>query len=132
LLRGERIEQAREEVSRFGERVGNRRRYRIPYLRSLAVLAQWDGDTEQAISHLQQALQLVEEIGLPGELWQLLAALGELYQACKNENQAQHAFARAAKVVQSLADRMEDEQHRTTFLSAHQFRALLEHGATEQ
>ena len=132
LLRGGSVEQAREEVHRFGERVGNRRRYRIPYLRSLAVLAQWDGDTEQAISHLQQAVQLAEEIGLPGELWQLLAALGGSHRSDKNETAVQQAFARAAQVVQSLAARIEDEQQRTTFLSAQQVRAVLAHDATER
>ncbi len=132
LLWGGSTEQAREEVRRFGERVGNRRRYRIPYLRALAGLARWDGDTEQAIVHLQQAVQLTEEIGLPGELWQILAALGELHRSDKNETEAQQAFARAAQVVQSLAARIEDEQQRTIFLSAQQVRAVLEHDATER
>jgi len=132
LLRGGSAEQAREDVRRFGERAHNKRRYRIPYLRALAVLAQWDGDAEQAIVHLQEAARLAEEIGLPGELWQILAVLGELYQLCKNESQAQQAFARAAQVVQSLADRIENEQQRTTFLSAQQVRVVLEHGTTEQ
>jgi predicted ATPase/DNA-binding SARP family transcriptional activator len=126
LLRGGDTEQAREDVRRFGERFGNKRRYRIPYLQALAVLARWDGDTEQAIVHLQEAARLAEGIGLPGELWQLLAALGELYQSCKNESQAQQACARAAQVVQSLADRMEDEQQRTTFLSAQLVQRVLE------
>jgi hypothetical protein len=33
LLRGGSTDQAREDVRRFGERAGNKRRYRIPYLR---------------------------------------------------------------------------------------------------
>jgi DNA-binding SARP family transcriptional activator/predicted ATPase len=132
LLRGGRIDQAREDVRRFGERAGNKRRYRIPYLRALAVLAQWDNELDQAIAHLEAARALAEQLGLPGELWQILAALGELYQSCKNESQAQQAFARAAQVVQSLAGRMEDEQHRTTFLSAQQVRTVLAHAATER
>jgi tetratricopeptide (TPR) repeat protein len=132
LLRGGRIDQAREDVRRFGERAGNKRRYRIPYLRASAVLAQWDNELDQAIAHLEAARDLAEQLGLPGELWQILAALGELYQACKNESQAQQAFARAAQVVQSLAGRMEDEQQRTTFLSAQQVRTVLAHAATER
>lgn len=132
LLRGGSTEQAREEVRRFGERVGNKRRHRIPYLRALAVLAQWDNEPDQAIAHLEAARALAEQLGLPGELWQVLAVLGELYQSCKSESQAQQAFARAAQVVQSLADRIEDEQQRTTFLSAQQVRAVLAHAATER
>ena len=38
------VRQAREEVQQLGERLGSNRRFRIPYLRSLAVLAAW-GDT---------------------------------------------------------------------------------------
>ncbi len=132
LLRGGSIGQAREDVRRFGERAGNKRRYRIPYLRALAVLAQWDNELDQAIAHLEAARDLAEQLGLPGELWQILAVLGELYQSCKNESQAQQAFARAAQVVQSLADRMEDEQQRTAFLSAQGVRAVLGYAATER
>ncbi len=132
LLRGESVEQAKEDVRRFGELVGNKRRYRIPYLRSLAILAQWDGDTEQAIVHLEAARALAEQLSLPGEFWQILAALGELYQSCKNVSQARQAFARAAQVVQSLAHRMEDDQQRTTFLSAQPVRVVLAHDTTER
>ncbi len=127
LLRGGRIEQAREDVHRFGERAHDKRRYRIPYLRALAVLAQWDHEVDQAIAHLQAARVLAQQLGLPGELWQILAVLGELYHSSKNENQAQQAYARAAQVVQSLADGMEDEQQRSTFLSAQQVRMVLAH-----
>jgi DNA-binding SARP family transcriptional activator/tetratricopeptide (TPR) repeat protein len=132
LLRGGSIEQAREDVRRFGERAHDKRRYRIPYLRALAVLAQWENEIDQAITHLEAARVLAEQLGLPGELWQILAVLGELYQSCKNESQAQQACARAAQVVQSLADGMEGEQQRTTFLSAQRVRAVLEHDATKR
>ena len=40
------------DVRRLGERLGNYRRFHISYLRSLAVLATWDGQSEQAIGHL--------------------------------------------------------------------------------
>ncbi len=39
----------------------------ILYLRSLAVLAAWDGHSEQAIGHLREAATLAAEIGLPAE-----------------------------------------------------------------
>ncbi len=127
LLWGGRPEQARERVRRFGERFGSTPRYRIAYLRAEAVLAHWENEIDLAIAHLETALILAEELGLPGERWQILAALGELYQSRKNESQARQAYARAAQIVQSLADRIENEQQRTTFLSAQQVRAVLEH-----
>ena len=130
LLRGGKIEQAREEVRRFGELTHNKWRYRIPYLRAQALLARWDQEIDQAIAHLEAACNLARQLDLPGELWQMLAALGELYQLSTNAHQAWKACAEAARIIQSLADRMGNEQQRTTFLSAQQVRAVLEQNAT--
>jgi len=43
LLRGGNERQARAAVQRLGEGLGPYPRYRLPYLRSLAVLAAWEG-----------------------------------------------------------------------------------------
>ncbi|GAC1349171.1 MAG: hypothetical protein NVSMB27_19780 [Ktedonobacteraceae bacterium] len=118
LLREGLEERAAEDVRLFGEGAGNTKRYRIPYLRALAVLHQWRGENEQAIRRLQEAAALAEEIGLPGELWPIQAVLGELYQRHGDENQASQAFARAVEIVESLAAKIADEQQRATFLSA--------------
>lgn len=80
LLRGGDIELAREDVRRWGELVGTVPRFRVGYLRSLAVSAELEGDTKQAINYLQEAFTLTREMGLPGERWQILAKLGALYQ----------------------------------------------------
>ncbi len=55
LLRGGDERSAREEVRRFAERAEANERERIPYLRSLAVLSEFEGDTGRAIEHLHQA-----------------------------------------------------------------------------
>jgi uncharacterized membrane-anchored protein len=118
LVRAGEVEHAREEVDGYGEHLGSSLRYRIPYLRALTVLAESQGEIEQATRHLQEAAQLAEEIGLPGELWSIQAALGEVYQQHGDENQASQAFARAAQIVESLAGKIEDERQRATFLLA--------------
>ncbi len=41
----------------------------IPYLRSLTLLTNWNGQGEQDIPHLCEAAVLAVEIGLPEELW---------------------------------------------------------------
>ena len=51
LLRGDDVELARVEVERLAGIVGDNKRYRLPLLRSQAVLAQWDGDVNQASGH---------------------------------------------------------------------------------
>ena len=93
---------------------------------ALAVLTSWKGETDQAIAHLQEGLRLSEELGLPGEQWHIEAALGELYQALGDERQGHEAFARAAKIVQGLANALQDEHVQKTFLSAIRVRRVLE------
>src|SRR5205814_10360378 len=100
LLRGGDESQAREEVHRLGEALGPNRRFRLPYLRSLAALAAWDEHGEQAIDHLREAAGLATDLGLPGEQWQIHAALGNLYEAAGEPAQAQTAFAEAARIIQ--------------------------------
>ncbi len=118
LLRGGKEDLARADVHRVGEMIGDNRRYRIPYLRSLAVLAQWHGDIPQAITPLEEASSIAEEIGLAGEQWLILVALGELYQEQGNEEAAQQVISQAVEIVQSLADEIEDNELRTGFLTA--------------
>ena len=71
LLRGGDESSAREEVGGFAERAEANERERVPYLRSLAVLSEFEGDTERAIDHLGEALTLAKKIGVVGELWQI-------------------------------------------------------------
>ncbi|MCZ7568767.1 MAG: hypothetical protein M5U01_09285 [Ardenticatenaceae bacterium] len=62
---------------------------------------------------------------MPGEAWQILAKLGELYQKRSDEEQAQRAFVRAAEIVQSLAGKIEDEELRAGFLAAEPVRRVM-------
>src|SRR5215211_75414 len=71
---------AREEVRRLADRAEVNERERIAYLRSLAVLSKWEGDTKRALDHLHEARALAEKIGLPKELWQIQSKVGELYE----------------------------------------------------
>lgn len=119
LLRAGEIALAKEEVRRFGERIGRNRRYRLPYLRALAALdvAQGEGQEERAaITHLEEANSLAEEIGLPGEQWQILAALGKLYRTKGDEEKAQENSTHAAVIIQALAAKIDDEHLRADFL----------------
>lgn len=65
LLRGGDGDLARAEVQRLGEIVGDNKRYCLTLLRSQAVLGEWDEELDQAAIHLQTALALAQEIGLP-------------------------------------------------------------------
>ena len=134
LLRAGDERQAREEVQRLGERVGTNRRFRLPYLRSLAVLAAWDGQSKQAIGHLREAARLAADLGLPGEQWQIQAALASLYEAGGEPVQAHTAWASAARIIQGLARGIKDETRRARFLAGPQIQPVLQHvqGETSQ
>jgi tetratricopeptide (TPR) repeat protein len=126
LLRGGDEHLAREEVSRFAERAQTNERDRIAYLRSLAVLSEWEGGTERATGQLREAEALAEKIGQPGELWQIRAALGGLYERCGETGEARAAFVRAAQTLRTLAEKIRNEKLREDFLSAPQVRCVLE------
>jgi hypothetical protein len=117
---------AREEVRRLGERVGQNKRFRLVYLRMLAVLDGWDGATEGALGHLREAATPAEEIGLPGELWQIEALMAELHQERGDEERARDAFSRAAQTLRSLAGRIDDPTLQASFLGAPRVRRVLE------
>lgn len=130
LLRGGDGDLARAEVQQLGELVGNNKRYRLILLRSQAVLAQWDGEVAQAIDHLQAALNLAQEIGLPGEAWPILRELGGLNAEQGAVAPAREAYQQAARVIHELAETIGDMALRGGFLAAQLVRQTLERSSS--
>jgi tetratricopeptide (TPR) repeat protein len=128
LLRGGDERSAREEVNRFAERAKVNERNRIAYLRSLALLSEFEGDTERAIDRLHEAHTLAQKIGLPKELWQIQARVGDLHDRLGEDGQAREAYSLAAQTLRELAQKIGDEELREDFLSAPQARRVLERG----
>jgi tetratricopeptide (TPR) repeat protein len=114
LLRGGDVTQAHEDCQRWGKLVSHIPRYRLSHLRSLAVLAGWDGDREQAIAYLEEAKALAEMMGLPGEQWPILAKLAQLYPEAE---QQQVAKEQAAEIANRLAREIGDEALREAFIT---------------
>jgi tetratricopeptide (TPR) repeat protein len=125
LLRGGDERSAREEVRQLAERAKINERERIPYLRSLAVLSQSEGNTQTAIDHLHEALTLADRIGLPGELWQIQSKIGELHERRGKAEKAREAFSGAAQTLSDLATKIKDEGLREGFLSSPLVRRVL-------
>ncbi len=118
---------AREETGNLAERTQTDGRNRVAYLHSLAVLSEWDGELEKAIGQMREAESLTEEIGLPGELWQIRAKIGELHERHGEVREAREAFSRAAQTLRDLAAKIKDERLRESFLSAPRARRVLGH-----
>ncbi|GIV80637.1 MAG: transcriptional activator [Litorilinea sp.] len=117
LLRGGAVRLVQEDARRWGERVGQVPRFRVDHLRSLAVLAAWEGNLSRAIGCLQEALALAEAMGLPGEQWQIGAKLGALYRTLGQAELARQHLDRATAVAQILAAHLDDEDLRVGFLA---------------
>ncbi len=107
------------------------RRFRIPYLRSLAVLADWQGLGSQAIAHLREAVGLAAEIGLPEEQWQIQARLAKLYEAGGEPAQARLGWVKASTIIQRLAQGIKDETLRARFLAGPQIHPVLQQAQPE-
>ena len=125
LLRGGQEELARQGLRRFAEAVGNNQRFLVSYLRAQAVLERWEGETKAAIERLHEAEVLADEIGLPRELWQIRAWLGEWHEERGEEGAASRAFTGAADVVGNLAERIRDKELKEGFLGAPPVRRAL-------
>jgi hypothetical protein len=78
---------------------------------------------------LEEARVLAEEIGLFDERWQIQVALGDLNLTRGEAVLADHAYAQAMSVIQALAEKIEDEALRTSFLAAPPVQRVLEHAA---
>ena len=129
LVRAGEIERAIEDVQRFETYFGKSRRHRIPYLRSLAVLAQYQGEIALAIVHLREAAKLAKEFGLPGELWMIWAGLGDLYHKQGDDQQARDAYREAAEPVKKLAAAIKENERRKTYLSSPLVKRVLQAAA---
>ena len=74
LLHSGLVAQAQQTIQRMGEQVSHLPRFRLLHLQALAVLAEGEGVTDQAMAYLQEALTLAQQLQLPGEQGQILAA----------------------------------------------------------
>jgi tetratricopeptide (TPR) repeat protein len=127
LLRGGDERRAREVVRRFADRPRTNGRERISYLRSMAVLSEFEDDTRRAIGQLHEARTLAEKIGLPKELWQIQSKIGELHERRGEDGEAREAFSGASQTLRTLAGNIGDEKLREDFLSAARVRRVLTH-----
>jgi len=131
LLHAGEERQAQEEVQRLGECLGSNRRFHIPYLRSLALVADWQGLGSQAIAHLREAAEVAADLGLPEEQWQIQARLARLYEAEGETAQAHLAWAKASTIIQGLVEGIKDETRRARFLAGQQIQPVLQHAQSE-
>jgi tetratricopeptide (TPR) repeat protein len=94
-------------------------------LKGQALLAQGKG--EQAEAALARALTIGREIGNPPQLWKTYKALGALYESQADRERAQAAYQNAINVIDGVAEQLQDQELRGTFLTARPVQAIREH-----
>jgi hypothetical protein len=77
-------------------------------------MAEHEGQPAQAVHHLEKALKVAEQMALPGEQWQILARLSQLYSA----EAAARAKSKAVEIINALARQLTDEMLREKFVTA--------------
>lgn len=117
LLHSGRHAEAVADLQAFGARAMQSPRYQLSYLRALAALAAWEGDTAGTIHHLESARLLAETGGLLGEQWEIMASLAQLYRGHEDATRATSAEKQAAQLLATLAGSVTDERQRTHFLN---------------
>jgi DNA-binding SARP family transcriptional activator/tetratricopeptide (TPR) repeat protein len=125
LLHAGDSEQASTDLHIFRELFGASKRCHIVLARAQAALAQSRGENEQAIAYLLEAIAGAKAAGLPGERWQAEAALGRLYLASEELEQARQAFKRSASAIEQLAENIANDEMRAHFLAAPQVHFIL-------
>ncbi len=131
LLHAGDSEQASKDLRIFRELFGASKRCHIVLARAQAVLVESRGESEQAITYLWEAIAGAQETGLPGERWQAESALGKLYLAREEHEQARQAFTRSASAIKQLAENITSDEMRTHFLAAPRVRYVLMHAKQE-
>jgi hypothetical protein len=77
---------------------------------------------------LQAALNLAQEIGLPGEEWPILGELGRLYDEQGDEEMAREAYGEARTIIHRLAETIDEEALQVGFLTAAPVQSILQRG----
>jgi Flp pilus assembly protein TadD len=76
------------------------------------------GRLSEAEAALHRALTMAREIGNPPQLWQTYEALGLLFAQLGRRRQARSAHASALRVIDEVAERLQDQELRRTFFAA--------------
>jgi len=81
---------------------------------------------DQAEDHLKVALNKLEEVGNPKQLWITHTALAQLYEKMKRPDLEQEQWQAAKAIVESTADGLDDEQLQATFINAAPVKEIME------
>ncbi|HEX2913873.1 MAG TPA: AAA family ATPase [Chloroflexia bacterium] len=116
LVRSGAAASAQASLEGFQRRTGLNPRYRLIYLRCEAVVARQQGQTEQAVARLTEALELARQLNLPGEQFSIEVELTQLYRSLSDRHSLQE-WQQAGRVsLEKLALNIDEAKLRTHFV----------------
>jgi class 3 adenylate cyclase/tetratricopeptide (TPR) repeat protein len=110
------LERAREQQAR--KREGG-------FLRLLGEVQFRQGEMDNAIHSLNEAILILKEVGNPRQLWQAHASLASLFGGLGRMSEAKGQWGAGAELIQNTANGLSDNELRVGFLNAEPVRQIL-------
>jgi len=95
------------------------------FLRLLGEVQMRQGETESAISNLNEAVIILKDVGNPRQLWQAYSSLASAFDKLGRSSEAREQWGAAAEVIRRLANGLSDRELREGFLQAEPIQEIL-------
>jgi hypothetical protein len=95
------------------------------FLRLLGEVQFSRDEIDNAVNSLNEAIQVLKEVGNPRQLWQAHASLASGLVRYKRSGDAREHWGAAAEVIQNTANGLSDRELRAGFLEAKTIREIL-------
>jgi len=117
LLHNGDVNLAQQEITQFAERVGNNQRYLVSYHLCSATLNWGLGQYKKALGNIHEAISIAEEIGLAGEIWQMVQMLGMIYKADKQNEKAEQTNKQVLELLGEISSHFSTPSLKDTFFT---------------
>ncbi|UCF85457.1 MAG: hypothetical protein JSV50_07430 [Desulfobacteraceae bacterium] len=81
--------------------------------------------SEKAIEHFWEAVEILKEVGNPRQLWQAHSSLASAFSKLKRLSEAREQWGAASEVINKVANALSDRQLREGFLGVDPIREIL-------
>jgi class 3 adenylate cyclase/tetratricopeptide (TPR) repeat protein/ribosomal protein L40E len=95
------------------------------FLRVLGELHARRGESDSAISSLNEAIDILKEVGNPRQLWQAHNSLASAFDHLGRSAEAREQWGAAAEIIQNTANGLSERELRQGFLNAQPIRHIL-------
>ena len=80
---------------------------------------------DQATAHIGEAIEILQKVGNPRQLWEAQSALGRTFEQLGRNSEAKEHWGAAAATIQRVANGLSDQELKNNFLNAQPVREIL-------